>query len=257
MSHTLAVHTAPKSTLPISVRTGGRRSLSAVARPAEWDEEEENGDRAALEALAKTAAGAFAIDANDRIVFWSDGAEKLLGHRAADVIGSHCYELIAGCDPFGNRYCGAHCPIVSLMKEGIEPEPYFMDVKRRDGARMKVRIRTVALPHAGPGFRSLVHLIDPGDDDRIANVVAELRSSTRNEKPAATPLALPTLGNPLTTREREIVQLLSEGFAALNIAARLNLSHATVRNHIQNILRKLEVHSQVEAISVAFRKGWL
>ena len=43
----------------------------------------------------------------------------------------------------------------------------------------------------------------------------------------------------------------------LNIAAKLNLSHATVRNHIQNVLRKLEVHSQVEAVALAFRRGWI
>jgi PAS domain S-box-containing protein len=255
MPQTVAA-TAKTSSLPIAaVRASARRSLSSVARPREWDREDEV-DQTALQALASTAAGAFAIDANDRVIFWSEGAEKLLGHRASDVMGRACFELLAGCDPFGNRYCGAHCPIVSLMREGIEPEPFFMDVKKRDGARVKVRIRTVALPNAGPGFRALVHLLDPGDVERIEKVVAELRASTRREK-VAEPLPLPTLGNPLTTREREIVQLLSEGFAALNIAARLNLSHATVRNHIQNILRKLEVHSQVEAISVAFRKGWL
>jgi DNA-binding NarL/FixJ family response regulator len=63
--------------------------------------------------------------------------------------------------------------------------------------------------------------------------------------------------SPLTTREREIVLLLSNGYAALNIAAKLNLSHATVRNHIQNVLRKLDVHSQVEAVALSFRRGWI
>jgi len=239
----------PSTLKPIPVR-----KLSSVARVEAWSRQVDL-DHAQFEALAKTATGAFAIDGSDRVVYWSEGAERLLGHRASDVVGRPCFELLSGCDPFGNRYCSAHCPIVSLMREGVEPEPFFMDVKRRDGSRVKVRVRTVALPEAGPGFRSIVHLIDPGDDERLANVVKELRLSTRRESAAALPL--PTLGNPLTTREREIVQLLSDGFAALNIAARLNLSHATVRNHIQNILRKLEVHSQVEAISVVFRKGWI
>jgi len=62
---------------------------------------------------------------------------------------------------------------------------------------------------------------------------------------------------PLTERERGIVELLSDGYAALNIAARLGLSHATIRNHIQNILRKLNVHSQVEAVALALRRGWI
>ena len=62
---------------------------------------------------------------------------------------------------------------------------------------------------------------------------------------------------PLSRREHEIVALLADGYAALNIAARLNLSHATVRNHIQNALRRLEVHSQVELVSLALRRGWV
>lgn len=62
---------------------------------------------------------------------------------------------------------------------------------------------------------------------------------------------------PLSKREHEIVALLADGWAALNIAARLNLSHATVRNHIQNALRKLEVHSQVEIVALALRNGWV
>ena len=47
----------------------------------------------------------------------------------------------------------------------------------------------------------------------------------------------------------------TRGCGRLNIAARLILSHATVRNHVQKLLRRLEVHSQVEAVSVAFRRG--
>jgi DNA-binding NarL/FixJ family response regulator len=62
---------------------------------------------------------------------------------------------------------------------------------------------------------------------------------------------------PLSKREHEIVALLADGWAALNIAARLNLSHATIRNHIQNALRKLEVHSQVEIVALALRRGWV
>ncbi len=69
--------------------------------------------------------------------------------------------------------------------------------------------------------------------------------------------AVPSGPCPLTDRERGIMELLSDGYAALNIAARLGLSHATIRNHIQNILRKLDVHSQVEAVALAIRRGWI
>ena len=62
---------------------------------------------------------------------------------------------------------------------------------------------------------------------------------------------------PLSKREYEVVALLTDGYTALNIAARLNLSRATVRNYIQNALQKLEVHSQVEIVALAIRRGWV
>jgi DNA-binding NarL/FixJ family response regulator len=58
----------------------------------------------------------------------------------------------------------------------------------------------------------------------------------------------------LTPREREVLQLLTEGLDGAAIADRLYLSQATVRNHIQHILAKLGVHSRVEAVALALRR---
>ena len=235
-----------------------RRSLAPVVAIETWEaDEEEPVSKAALDALdviARSATAAFAVDPSDRIIYWNQGAEKLLGLTADQAIGRACHEVIAGHDPFGNLYCSAHCPIMSMMKVGVTPEPFCMDVKKRDPKRIKLRIRTVAFPESGPNFTALVHLLDPDDDQRLEKLVTELRETAKGTAPSPAPAGAP---NPLTPREREIVDLLSNGFAALNIAARLNLSHATVRNHIQNILRKLEVHSQVEAIAVSFRNRWI
>ncbi|UPT68853.1 MAG: response regulator transcription factor [Sphingobacteriales bacterium JAD_PAG50586_3] len=53
----------------------------------------------------------------------------------------------------------------------------------------------------------------------------------------------------LTQRELQIVELLSKGLRYKEIAADLSLSHETVRKHINNIYRKLEVQSRTEAIN--------
>jgi DNA-binding NarL/FixJ family response regulator len=52
----------------------------------------------------------------------------------------------------------------------------------------------------------------------------------------------------LTHRESEILRLLANDETLHGIAHRLNLSYATVRNHVQHILNKLEVHGRLEAI---------
>ena len=59
----------------------------------------------------------------------------------------------------------------------------------------------------------------------------------------------------LTPREREVLDLLARGQSKEAIAQRLFLSANTVRNHIQNILRKLGAHSRLEAVATATREG--
>jgi two-component system, NarL family, response regulator NreC len=59
----------------------------------------------------------------------------------------------------------------------------------------------------------------------------------------------------LSTREREILQLLAEGRNNKDIASLLNLSLYTVETHRSNILQKLNLHSHAELILYAVRKG--
>jgi DNA-binding NarL/FixJ family response regulator/two-component sensor histidine kinase len=59
----------------------------------------------------------------------------------------------------------------------------------------------------------------------------------------------------LTTREREILQLLADGLDGPAMAARLYISPRTQRNHVANILRKLRVHSQLQAVIFGLRHG--
>jgi DNA-binding NarL/FixJ family response regulator len=59
----------------------------------------------------------------------------------------------------------------------------------------------------------------------------------------------------LTTREREVLQLLAEGKTNKEVATILNLSLYTVETHRGNILQKLNLHSGAELILYAVRKG--
>ncbi len=59
----------------------------------------------------------------------------------------------------------------------------------------------------------------------------------------------------LSCREREILLLLAEGASEPEIAAALVISPKTVATHIQNVLRKLGVHSRTQAVAAAYRDG--
>lgn len=62
--------------------------------------------------------------------------------------------------------------------------------------------------------------------------------------------------NPLTSREKEVLQLVAEGKTTKEIAAALYLTSGTVRNYISTIFEKLEVTNRIEAISLYKEKGW-
>jgi DNA-binding NarL/FixJ family response regulator len=64
----------------------------------------------------------------------------------------------------------------------------------------------------------------------------------------------PSVTARLTDREREVLQLLATGLRQDDIAERLFISRKTVGTHIGNILRKLGVRSQAQAVVVAYRE---
>ncbi len=61
--------------------------------------------------------------------------------------------------------------------------------------------------------------------------------------------------NELTARETEILKMVAKGMSYRQIAERLVLSHRTVQNHVQNTLRKLQMHNRVGADPLGDRQG--
>jgi DNA-binding NarL/FixJ family response regulator len=61
--------------------------------------------------------------------------------------------------------------------------------------------------------------------------------------------------NALTARETEILKMVAKGMSYKQIAERLVLSHRTVQNHVQNTLRKLQMHNRVELTRYAIAQG--
>ncbi len=83
----------------------------------------------------------------------------------------------------------------------------------------------------------------------MARVLEEFAQST--QQPAAGPS--PLVG--LTSREIQVLEELADGITNQEIAIRLFISENTVKNHIHNILEKLELHNRREAIEFARKNG--
>jgi DNA-binding NarL/FixJ family response regulator len=63
--------------------------------------------------------------------------------------------------------------------------------------------------------------------------------------------------NPLTPREKEILVLLHQGLQYKEIAATLGISVWTVKVHIQNLFRRLDVTSRSQATRLAIQRGMI
>jgi DNA-binding CsgD family transcriptional regulator/tetratricopeptide (TPR) repeat protein len=112
-----------------------------------------------------------------------------------------------------------------------------------------------AAPGEGPARRALEDLQQLGAWQAAAVVARRLRlrgarGLPRGPRPA-------TSANPahLTTRQREVLELVADGAGNAEIARRLVLSERTVAHHVTAILRKLDVRNRGEAGAVAVRLG--
>ncbi len=82
-----------------------------------------------------------------------------------------------------------------------------------------------------------------------SKLLAEFATMARQEQ------TRPQLPVPrLTDREMEVLQLVARGLANRDIARELFISENTVKNHIRNILEKLQLHSRMEAVVYAVRE---
>lgn len=63
-------------------------------------------------------------------------------------------------------------------------------------------------------------------------------------------------GHALTSREVEVLRRVAKGMAYREIADELYVSHRTVQNHVQNVLRKLQLHNRVELTLYAIERGF-
>ncbi|RYG74384.1 response regulator transcription factor [Lentibacillus lipolyticus] len=61
----------------------------------------------------------------------------------------------------------------------------------------------------------------------------------------------------LTSRECEVLQLLTDGKSNRAVAETLYISEKTVKNHVSNILQKMNVNDRTQAVVSAIRKGWV
>ena len=213
-----------------------------------------------LRMLARSPDGVFAVDADQRIVFWSESAEELLRHPAADVLGKRCYRVILGRDYENHPFCRRNCPTIRAVRRGSGVANFDIACPRGDD---QVWLNVSIVPVRGNSRKEpmAIHMFRDVSgrrrSERLAQatqgIVAQFIADGNGveERAGSCPPPDPSL----TRRESEVLRLLAEGLTTEELAERLAVSRVTVRNHIQHLLEKLGVHSRLEAILSGARYG--
>lgn len=215
-----------------------------------------------LEFLGNTEDGVFVVDNEQRIVLWNKAAQKILGFKADEVLGKHCHQVI-GSDVGGKGHqCMQDCNVVLVSRRGAVPPSVTCATATKDGKGKWLHITHIAVP-LGPTpqqialvhvFRDVTHDIEArGLIDGLARFVQEGAEARPLAAGALAPAA--SADQALTQREVQVLRLMAEGCGTSAIADNLVISVSTARNHIQNILEKLGVHSRMEAVMHGIRHG--
>ncbi|MBT8446160.1 MAG: response regulator transcription factor [Gammaproteobacteria bacterium] len=186
---------------------------------------------------------------------------------------------VAGYEIIGEA-CNGH-DAVKLARR-LEPDIVVMDISMPDmnGIQATERI-CAAVPTArvlalsvSRDTRFIRQMLDAGAHgylpkagalDELAFAVASLESGNTYLSPSIAADVLAAVANPdegggaslgqLSTREREVLQLLAEGRSAADIAEALHLSVKTIETHRRNIMEKLDIRNIAQLTKFAIRAG--
>lgn len=186
-------------------------------------------------------------DPSGKMSFINNDAQRILDCDAAEVFGRPCHEIVMGRDELDRPFCSSLCALRSRVRAGKPVEPTRMRLPH--GKRSGRWIEVLAIPCERPGENGayLVHcVIDAERLHRLEDYLTRVATRDVGEGVGVSPH--------LTRRQAEILNLLAKDLTLHAIACELNLSYATVRNHVQHILRKLHVHSVHEAVAVHLLK---
>jgi len=124
----------------------------------------------------------------------------------------------------------------ALVDDSISAGARGYVVKSVERFDLKQSIRAVARGES---------VISPSVAGRVLERVRSESGASAPQRPA------------LNASQAAILRLVSEGFSNREIATSINLSENTVKSHLQEIFRKLEVRNRVEAALVAVREHWI
>jgi two-component system NarL family response regulator len=180
----------------------------------------------------------------------SDGAEAT--QRAAESLPDIVLMDIRMPKSSGIEACRAMkeaAPSTKIVMLTISDEEEDLFEAIREGASGYL-LKDIPLDEVADAVRA-VHggqsLISPSMAGKLLTEFATLARRGEEQPPQQLPAPK------LTEREMEVLKLVAKGMNNRDIARELFISENTVKNHVRNILEKLQIHSRMEAVMIALR----
>lgn len=130
--------------------------------------------------------------------------------------------------------------VILIMEQGA---PLLVNQAVRAGVRAVLPVDVSA--------GQLATALDAVSQDLLVLHPSELQAARTSRSSASGQLVV----EPLTSREREVLQLLARGLGNKEIAARMKISEHTVKFHVASILGKLGASTRTEAVAVGLTRG--
>ncbi|WP_308169898.1 response regulator transcription factor [Acrocarpospora catenulata] len=139
---------------------------------------------------------------------------------------------------------------IIMLTASDEEEDLFEAFKAGATGYLLKDVQIDEVPDAVRGVHGGQSFINPA---MATKLITEFASISRKEAERPPQLPVPRL----TDREMEVLRLVAKGMNNREIAKELFISENTVKNHVRNILEKLQLHSRMEAVVYAVRERLL
>jgi PAS domain S-box-containing protein len=205
-----------------------------------------------------TADAAFAVDTTGRICAWNNAAAELFGLSEAEVISVPCHKILQCADENG-MISFKDCVIKRTAQENRPLVNFDLRLQTKTG-KLWCNLSTLIATDPASGVRYSVYIVRPREtrkrlEQALSEFVRTQARSGSNGPSIISSSPTPSINVHLTPREVEVLKSLAKGHSTRAIANELNISSATVNNHVKHILTKLDAHTRLEAIRHAESVG--
>lgn len=185
------------------------------------------------------------------------GLRALLAEANVEIVGA----IGSLADPAGipaatDVILAANESVLTDADQVLGEEPHYAALLLTDDARQADVVRRLPLTAWGmlthdvsaAELAAALHAVEQG----LIVLAPELASRLVHHRPE--PVEEPA-GEPLTARERDVLELVSQGLSNKQIAQKLQISEHTVKFHLSSLFAKLGVSSRTEAVNRGARQG--